>query len=164
MAPTKDAQKLRRAAERKGKAEDQYQLALLHYHGGEGLKQDRVAAVTWYRKAAAQEHATAQLYIGDCYSRGEGVEQNRALAATWVHKAANHGLAEAQGFLGWLYQAGEGVEQDDSLAVAWWAKGAVGDDADAQYNLGLGYAHGQFGLTKNAHCAKIYMMAAANQG
>jgi hypothetical protein len=40
MAPTKHAQKLRRAAERKGKAEDQYQLALLFFHGEEGLKRD----------------------------------------------------------------------------------------------------------------------------
>jgi len=36
MAPTKDAQKLRRAAERKGKAEDQYQLAILYYYGRRG--------------------------------------------------------------------------------------------------------------------------------
>ena len=30
MAPTKDAQRLRRAAERKGKAEDQFQLGCLY--------------------------------------------------------------------------------------------------------------------------------------
>jgi len=164
MAPTKDAQKLRRAAERKGKAEDQYQLAILHYDGKQGLKQDREAAAKWWSKAAAQGHAVAQLYLGDCYSQGVGVEQNHALAATWMRKAADKGFEEAQGFLGGLYQAGEGVEQDDALAVEWWEKGAVGGDAWSQYNLGLGYAHGQFGLTKNAHCANIYMMAAANQG
>jgi TPR repeat protein len=44
MAPTKDAQKLRRAAERKGKAEDQFRLAELYFKGKEGLKQDKVAA------------------------------------------------------------------------------------------------------------------------
>jgi TPR repeat protein len=59
MAPTKDAQRLRRAAERKGKAEDQYQLALLCYHGREGLKLDLEAAMKWLSKAAAQEHAPA---------------------------------------------------------------------------------------------------------
>ena len=66
MAPTKHAQKLRRAAERKGKAEDQYQLACLFDHGDEGLKHDRVAAVKWFRKAAAQEHAGAQRDLGMC--------------------------------------------------------------------------------------------------
>ena len=164
MAPTKDAQKLRRAAERKGKAEDQYQLAPLFYLGSEGLKQDRVAAVKWFRKAAAQEHADAQLFLGHCYIDGEGVEQNFSLAATWVTKAADQGYSDAQGLLGKLYQDGKGVEQNDALAVAWWKKAAVGGSIPSQYNLGLGYMDGTFGLTKNAHCAKIYMMAAAKQG
>jgi hypothetical protein len=164
MAPTKDAQKLRRLAERKGKAEDQYQLAVLHCHGREGLKQDRVAAAKWFHKAAAQEHAGAQHHLGCCYAEGLGVEENHALAATWYEKAAEHGNAKAQGALGWLHRKGKGVEQDDALAVALWEKGAAGLDAISQFNLGHGYMHGVFGLTKNAHCAKIYMMAAAKQG
>jgi hypothetical protein len=164
IAPTKDAQKLRRAAERKGKAEDQYRLALLHFHGREGLKQDRVAAAKWFRTAAVQEHAGAQCGIGVCYDRGEGVEQNLELAGTWLGKAAAHGNAQALGCLGWRYRIGRGVEQDYTQAVAWWKKGALGDDATSQYNLGVGYMHGTFGLPMNAHCAKICMMAAAKQG
>jgi len=164
MAPTKDAQKLRRAAERKGKAEDQYQLAILHYNGDEGLKKDLVAAVKWLSKAAAQEHAVAQGTLGMCYAQGEGVEQNHALAVTWVSKAADKGDVGAQGYLSCMYHKGEGVEQDNALAVEWWEKGAVGGDADSQHNLGRGYTYGRFGLPKDAHCAKIYMVAAAAQG
>jgi hypothetical protein len=164
MAPTKDAQKLRGGAERKGKAEDQYHLASLYYHGEEGLKQDRVAAVMWLSKAAAQEHAGAQGLLGLCYANGEGVEQNHELAVTWLGKAADKGDAKALGHLGCLYHQGKSVEHDDALAVAWWEKGAVKDDVNSQLNLGLGYMHGLYGLTKNAHCAKIYMMAAAAQG
>ena len=163
MAPTKDAQKLRRAAERKGKAEDQYQLGVLYHHGREGLEQDWVAAVKWRSKAAAQEHAGAQLSLGDCYYKGEGVDKSQALAATWISTAADQGHANAQGYLGVLYHYGKGVEQDDAMAVAWWKKGAVGGDAVSQFNLGRGYMHGEAGLPKNAHCAKIYMMAAADQ-
>ena len=37
-------------------------------------------------------------------------------------------------------------------------------DGHAQFNLGLAYSRGGFGLPKNAHCAKIFMMAAAKQG
>ena len=82
MAPTKDAQmKLRRAAERKGKAEDQYQLAVRYYYGREGLKQDMVAAAKWWSKAAAQEHTWAEFGLGTCYAYGDGVDQNHALAA-----------------------------------------------------------------------------------
>jgi hypothetical protein len=164
MAPTKDAQKLRRPAERKGKAEDQYYLACLYYDGGEGLKQDKVAAAKWLSKAAAQEHAGAQHLLGMCYATGEGMEQNYALAATWFGKAADKGHARAQGHLGSLCHEGNGVEQDDALAVAWWEKAAVGDHLLSQLNLGRGYMHGECGLPKNAHCAKIYMMAAAKQG
>jgi hypothetical protein len=164
MGPTKHAQKLRRAAERKGKAEDQYRLACLLYYGKEGLKQDRVAAAKWLSKAASQEHASAQRKLSVCCVDGEGVEQNYALGATWVTKAADQGDVKAQGELGCLYAQGKGVEQDDTLAVVWWEKGAVGDDAPSQFNLGLGYMKGRFGLAKNAHCAKIYMMAAAAQG
>ena len=123
-----------------------------------------MAGEKWFRKAAAQEHAGAQCAIGFCYDRGEGVEQNRELAATWYKKAAERGSAQAMGGLGWLYRMGKGVEQDYALAVAWWENGAVGDDVTSQYNLGVGYMHGAFGLPKNAHCAKIYMMAAAKQG
>jgi len=164
MAPTKHAQKLRRAAERKGKAEDQYQLALLFFHGEEGLKQDKVAAAKWFRNAASQEHAGAQGVLGRCYPHGNGVELSHALAALWISKAADQGVVNAQGDLGCLYHEGKGMEQDDVLAVAWWEKAAVGDDVTSQFNLGQGYMHGAFGLTKNAHCAKIYMMAAAKQG
>ena len=162
MAPIKDAQRLRRAAERK--AEDQFQLAFLFYNGGEGLTQDRVAAANWLCKAAAQEHAGAQASLGHSYANGEGVEQNCALAASWLSKAADQGDGNAQGHLGVLFHKGTGVEQNDALAVAWWEKAAVKSDAPSQYNLGVGYMDGTYGLTKNAHCAKIYMMAAAKQG
>jgi len=164
MAPTKDAQRLRRAAERKGKAEDQFQLACLFFHGEEGLKQDLVAAAKWFRKAADQQHAGAQSGLGACYSEGKGVEQNFVLAATWISKAAEQGLVRAQGCLGTLCHEGEGVEQNDALAVAWWEKAAVRGNCPSQYNLGLGYLNGESGLPKNAHCAKIFMMAAAKPG
>jgi hypothetical protein len=161
MAPTKNAQKLRRAAERKGKAEDQYQLGRLLYHRGEGLKQDWVAAAKCFCKAAAQEHASAQFCLGGCYSSGGGVEQSHEIAASWVSQAAAQGFATAQGDLGCLYAKGQGVEHNDALAVAWWKKAAVGGDPDSQSNLGLFYMHGGEGVPKNTHCAKIYMMAAA---
>ena len=170
MAPTKDAQRLRRAAERQGKAEDQYHLGCLLYNGDEGLKVDKVAAVKWWSKAAAQEHARAQCDLGkwfsagECFSAGEGVEQNHELAASWLGKAADQGDVSALGHLGCLYAEGKGVAQDDAMAVACWEKAAVGDDRLSQFNLGHGYMHGEYGLPKDAHCAKIYMMAAAAQG
>ena len=48
--------------------------------------------------------------------------------------------------------------------MAWSEKAAVGDDDGSQHNLGMAYTHGKCGLPTNAHCAKIFMMAAAKQG
>jgi TPR repeat protein len=164
MAPTKDAKKLRRVAEKKGRAEDQYQVGCDFYFARKGVKQDLVAAAKWFRKAAAQEHARAQFRFGVCYYDGEGVEQNHELAVAWWEKAAGHGYVRAQSNLGCCYAIGEGVEQNDALAVAWWEKAARGGDDTAQYILGLAYTDGMRGLPKNAHCAKIFRMDAAKQG
>jgi TPR repeat protein len=66
MAPSKDAKKLRRMTEKKGKSQDQYQLGCLLYHAVEGFTQDKVAAAKWWSKAAAQQHARAQTALAAC--------------------------------------------------------------------------------------------------
>ena len=48
-----------RAAAKKGNAEAQYNLGLC-YSQGEGVKEDRVEAVSWYRLAAEQGHQDAR--------------------------------------------------------------------------------------------------------
>jgi TPR repeat protein len=67
MAPNKHAEKLRRVAEKKGEADDQFRLGNLYYDGREGLAQDRVAAAAWWRKAAVQGLARARFRLGVCY-------------------------------------------------------------------------------------------------
>jgi len=148
----------------KGNAEDQYQLAVCHYKGTEGAKLDKVAAAAWYGKAAEQEHAGAQCYLGICYGFVDGLEQNLEVAAQWYLRAAELGNAEAQGWLGGCYALGKGVEQDDAQAVACWEKGAVQEDAGSQHNLGLCNMHGRHGLPKNAVRARSFLKAAAAQG
>ena len=121
-------------------------------------------AAAWYAKAADQEHAAAQAYLGGCYALGAGVEQSYALAVMWYRRAAEQNSAVGQCCLGNCYAYGEGMDQDDALAVAWWEKAAKGGDEDAQYRLGRCYTDGTCGLPKNARCAKIFMKAAAEQG
>jgi TPR repeat protein len=52
--------------------------------------------VEWYRKAAAQGHATAQSNLGACYDQGEGVRKDADKAVEWLRKAADQGDAQAQ--------------------------------------------------------------------
>jgi TPR repeat protein len=147
-----------------GNAEDQSQLAHCYYEGTEGVKRDLVAAAAWFGKAAAQEHAGGQYLLGICYEFGEGVDQNLEVAAQWYLRAADLGDADAQGSLGKCYALGKGVVQDDAQAVAWWEKAAKGGDVNSQYVLGRSYMDGTHGLPKYAQSAKVFMMAAADQG
>ena len=50
MVPTKDVQRLRRAAERKGKAEDQFQLACLFLRRDEGDRGQGESLVPLYTR------------------------------------------------------------------------------------------------------------------
>jgi TPR repeat protein len=65
------------------------------YGLGHGVPEDNAAAANWYRKAANQGYAQAQLTLAD------------------------RGYAEAQSTLGLLYRSGEGVPQDYVLAHMW---------------------------------------------
>ena len=82
----------------------------------------------------------------------------------WWEKAASHGFVRAKSCLAGAFHQGRGVAQNHAMAVAWWEKAAVGGSATSQYILGLAYSYGAYGLPKNAQCAKIFMMAAADPG
>jgi TPR repeat protein len=46
------------------------------YDNGEGVPKDEKQAVAWYKKAADQGYAQAQLNIGSMYDNGEGVQKD----------------------------------------------------------------------------------------
>ena len=54
----------------KGDARAQFNLALL-YENGQGLKYNAAEALLWYRKAADQGMAEAQVKLGNLFSQGE---------------------------------------------------------------------------------------------
>lgn len=106
-----------RAAER-GDADAQFSLGVM-YHNGQGVPQDYMQAVSWYRKAAEQGHADGQYILALMYSEGEGVPQDYKQAVSWYRKAAEQGDARAQYNLGLIYSNGEGVPQDYVQAHKW---------------------------------------------
>jgi uncharacterized protein len=99
--------------------------------------------VKWYRRAAEQGHATAQIDLGNMYRNGQGVAQDYAEAVRWYHRAAEQGNARAQAKLGLIYKQGHGVEQDYGETVKWYRRAAEQGHADVQSNLGTMYANGQ---------------------
>ncbi|MFP4502860.1 MAG: tetratricopeptide repeat protein, partial [Candidatus Hydrogenedentota bacterium] len=60
------------------------------------VAQDDAEAVKWYRKAAEQDYADAQLNLGVMYRLGEGVVQDYVRAHMWLNLAASAGDADAR--------------------------------------------------------------------
>jgi len=75
----------------------------------------------WYRAAAEGGYVSAQLLLGNVYSRGQGVEPDAKEAAKWFRAAAEQGDSTAQFLLATAYISGSGVAQDDVQAYLWLA-------------------------------------------
>ena len=145
-----------------GNAEAQYNLGTL-YSKGLGVPRSDVKALTWFRKAAEQEHAKAQFNLGVSYANGSGVVANDFEAFSWYQKAARNGFAAAQYNVGALYSAGRGVRRDDVEGLNWYRKAAEQGYASAQYNLGNMYSEGR-GVSQNYVEATKWYRKAAEQG
>jgi TPR repeat protein len=52
------------------------------------VAKDDVQAMSWYRKAAEQGHAMAQLSLGFCYAKGVGVAKDEITAYAYLNLAA----------------------------------------------------------------------------
>jgi TPR repeat protein len=83
------------------------------------LAADYQQAASWYRKAADQGNAAAQIHLADLYRDGRGVTRDMPQAVTWYRKAAESGDSGAQGTLGILYSVGMGIPRDDVEAYYW---------------------------------------------
>ena len=94
QVPVPNLERMRALAEQ-GMAIAQYNLGLM-YANGDGVPQDYVLAVSWYRVAAAQGRAKAQSNLGLMYAHGYGVPQDYVLAYMWWNLAAAQGLENAQ--------------------------------------------------------------------
>ena len=59
------------------------------YDEGRGVPQDDMEAVRWYRRAAEQGDADAQVNLGFMYDEGRGVPQDDVQAHKWYNLAAS---------------------------------------------------------------------------
>ena len=126
-------------------------------------EKDFTEAANYFRKAAEQGYADAQLNLGVCYANGKGVEKDLEQAVYWCRKAADQGDAGAQFNLGLCYANGEGVPKDLEKAVYWLRKAAEQGHAEAQNSLGACYFNGD-GVPKNLEQAVHWFRKAAEQG
>jgi TPR repeat protein len=65
------------------------------YYGGQGVVQDYIEAVKWFRLGAAQGDASAQYNLGVMYGKGLGVVQDYVIAHMWFNLAGAQGYKDA---------------------------------------------------------------------
>ena len=123
-------------------ADAQVRLASYYKYGFGTLPKDPAQAIRWYRKAAEQGHAEAQIQLVEYYFYGDEVAQDYSEAVFWAHRAAKQGNAYAQLWLGSLYEKGQGVQQDYVEAARWYREAANSGFPNAKWFLGELYKIG----------------------
>ena len=137
-----------------------------HFQNGQDSYEqgDYTAALKWYRKAADQGYAPAQVKLGSMYYEGQGVQREMQKALKWYLKAASQGYASAQFNLGMLYEQNGSPIQDFQEALRWYGKAADQGYAPAQFNLGAIYAQGHKGIPKDPLMAYVWFSRSAVLG
>ena len=146
------------ACEEKVSAEESFKRGEKAYED-----QNYTEAMRWYRAAADQGHAQAQLHVGNLYTDGEGVTRDHEEALRWFRKAADQGDNEALNNIGWFYLSGWGISQDYGLAMEWFRKAADKGNEVAQRNIAMMYLQGM-GVTADKDEAIRWFKKAAAAG
>jgi len=116
-------------------AQKQYELAM-KYFDGQGIEKDEILATQWFKKAAKQDHPTAQAMLGMMYHVGtSAIKKDQHQSINWLKKAANQGQVDSQFMLGTLYLSGKDFAIDTQQAEKWFQKAAEQGHALAQKKL-----------------------------
>ena len=107
------------------------------YHKGQGVPQNLLEAIKWYRRASDNGHGGALSNLGYMYQEGQGVSRDFRKAVKKYRLAAALGQVVAMYNLGFMYEKGQGMPGDLKRATSWYRKAADQGDAHAQYRLGL---------------------------
>ena len=104
-----------------GDAEAQYKVGNF-LDRGEQVKQDRVEAERWLRKAAEQGLRDAQMSLGMVYFNGWApMRRDFKEAAKWYYLAAMQGEPNSPSLLAMMYDTGFGLEKDLVQAYIWYS-------------------------------------------
>lgn len=144
-----------------GDAAAQFELAAF-YAAQEQPEGDLSLAAEWYRRAAEQEHAPAQVALAVLRIQEGGSAQTME-ARRWLLKAVEQGDPVAHYHLGELYSGAGGYEPDPVKAVLWWRRAADRKVASAHFRLGEAYESG-LGVDRDPDEAIAHYRNAANGG
>lgn len=91
---------------------------------------------------AADGNATAQLYLGDMYSKGLELIRDEAVGVEWYRKAAVQGNSQAMLRLGNAHLSGIGATRDLDQAFEWYRGAAEGGLPRAMFMVAAMYSNG----------------------
>lgn len=143
-----------------GDAKFQYAYGIC-YEKGWGVEQNEKEALSWFRKAAAQENGPAYNSLGNYYRMGTVVTADVKQAFEWYQKGAQAKDAQAMLNLGNCFFYGMGVEKDEKTAVKWWKDAADAGNIYAISQMGDCYYFG-VGTEKDVAKAVEYLTQAAD--
>jgi len=144
----------KRAAE-SGGAEDWTRYARSLVTGPQQFRNPKEAMI-WFRKAADEGFAPAQVGIGDLYAQGYGVRQDYYRAQEWYSVATRLSKnADAYFHVGEGYFRGLGAPQDYGAAVPYYRVAARQGHPVAQYLLGSMYEAG-WGVERDLIAAWVW--------
>jgi hypothetical protein len=107
-----------------------------HYREGDGVEQDDMEAVRWYRLAAEQGEPGGLDSLGWMYQEGRGVAQDDLLAICFYRLSAREGHRQAMWNMGRLIEQGRGVSAADPVeGLAWLVIAARGGHGFARSYL-----------------------------
>jgi len=123
-------------------------------------RQSKIEAVKWFRLAAEQGFAPAQVNLGAMYFSGRGVAGSHKEAVKWFRLAAWQKFAPGENRLGEMYLLGFGIEQSWEEAVKWFRLAAEQGNAEGQVNLAVMYDSGSGVQESLSEAIKWYRLAA----
>ena len=132
--PAKGVELCRQAAER-GYAKAETGMGRFCWDGGATAGRPGSPPWTWWRRAARQKDAEAQLWLGHALILGEGVARDAGAGLALVREAAEAGEAEAQAYLGTVLLEARAGPTDAQEAREWLAKAAGKGHAGARKRL-----------------------------
>lgn len=141
----------------KGFPLEQYVLGYRYSMGKDGVTENSVEALKWYRKAADQGYALAQNKMSSYYYDLQDYTQS----LNWSLKAANQGDPDAQSSVGSCYEKGWGVIQNCEEAMKWFRRAADQGDQSGFMGIGRLYQNGCSVTVDENEAAKWYGKAAA---
>ncbi len=121
---------------KKGNAEAQFKVGEM-YETGFGVKEDKIEATDWIKKAASQGHETAdfKLLYWDIEKNGMN-DTNRGKYEALKLKA-DEGNPQAQYYIGKMYSRGVGVKKNSDKAIGWLSKAALVGVLEAEREMTL---------------------------